>query len=38
MTSVADDTLQILAMVGSLRRGSYNRMLYDAAVELAPEA
>jgi chromate reductase, NAD(P)H dehydrogenase (quinone) len=37
MTSVADDTLQILAMVGSLRRGSYNRMLYDAAVELAPE-
>ena len=32
MTSVADDTLQILALVGSLRRGSYNRMLYDAAV------
>ena len=36
MTSVADDTLRILAMVGSLRRGSYNRMLYDAAVSVAP--
>ena len=32
MTSQADDTLHILALVGSLRRGSYNRMLYDAAV------
>lgn len=36
MTSLADDDLHILAMVGSLRRGSYNRMLYEAAVELAP--
>ena len=36
MTSQPDDTLHILALVGSLRRGSYNRMLYDAAVSLAP--
>lgn len=36
MTSGSDDTVRILAMVGSLRRGSYNRMLYEAAVELAP--
>lgn len=36
MTSGADDTLRILAMVGSLRRGSYNRLLYEAAVQLAP--
>jgi chromate reductase len=36
MTSGSDDTLRILAMVGSLRRGSYNRMLYEAAVELSP--
>jgi chromate reductase len=37
MTSPADGTLHILAMVGSLRAGSFNRMLYEAAVELAPE-
>jgi chromate reductase len=36
MTSGSDDTVRILAMVGSLRRGSYNRLLYEAAVELAP--
>jgi len=36
VTSGSDDVLRILAMVGSLRRGSYNRMLYEAAVELAP--
>jgi chromate reductase len=35
MTS-GSDTLHILALVGSLRRGSYNRLLYDTAVELAP--
>jgi chromate reductase len=28
--------LHIFALVGSLRRGSYNRMLYEAAVSLAP--
>jgi len=36
MTSGSDDAVRILAMVGSLRRGSYNRLLYEAAVELAP--
>ena len=36
MTTGHDDTLQILALLGSLRRGSYNRMLFEAAVELAP--
>ena len=36
MTTAPDDTLHILAMVGSLRRGSYNRLLYEAAVELSP--
>ncbi len=36
MASNGGDTLHILAMVGSLRRGSYNRMLYDTAVSLAP--
>ena len=36
MTSGSDDSVHILAMVGSLRRGSYNRLLYEAAVELAP--
>ena len=36
MTSGSDDTVRILALVGSLRRGSYNRLLYEAAVELAP--
>ena len=36
MTRQTDDTLHILALVGSLRRGSYNRMLYGAAVSLAP--
>jgi len=35
MTS-GSDTLDILALVGSLRRGSYNRLLYETAVELAP--
>jgi chromate reductase, NAD(P)H dehydrogenase (quinone) len=30
------DTLRVLALVGSLRRGSYNRMLYKAAVDLSP--
>jgi chromate reductase len=30
------DTLHILALVGSLRRGSFNRLLYEAAVELSP--
>jgi chromate reductase, NAD(P)H dehydrogenase (quinone) len=28
--------LRILAMLGSLRSGSFNRMLYEAAVDLAP--
>jgi chromate reductase, NAD(P)H dehydrogenase (quinone) len=32
----ADDTLHILGLVGSLRRDSYNRRLYEAAVSLAP--
>jgi chromate reductase len=36
MTSDADEALHILGLVGSLRRGSYNRLLYDAAVALAP--
>jgi chromate reductase len=36
MTREPHDNLHILALVGSLRRGSYNRMLYEAAVELAP--
>ena len=36
MTTGSDDTLHILAFVGSLRAGSYNRMLFDAAVALAP--
>ena len=35
MTS-APDSLHILALVGSLRRGSYNRLLYQTAVSLAP--
>lgn len=35
MTS-GSDTLHILALVGSLRRGSYNRLLYQTAVSLAP--
>jgi chromate reductase len=30
------DTLHILALVGSLRRGSFNRMLYETAVDLSP--
>jgi len=37
MTS-GSDTLYILALVGSLRRGSYNRLLYQTAVSLAPAA
>jgi chromate reductase len=36
MTGRPDDALHILAMVGSLRRGSYNRMLWETAVEVAP--
>lgn len=31
-------TIRILALVGSLRIGSYNRQLAEAAVKLAPEA
>ena len=38
MTTAPDDALRILAMVGSLRRASYNRLLYEAAVELSPTA
>ena len=30
------DTLHMLALVGSLRRGSYNRLLYRTAVSLSP--
>jgi chromate reductase len=30
------DTLHILTLVGSLRRGSYNRLLLETAVDLAP--
>ena len=30
------DTLRILALVGSLRRGSFNRLLFQTAVSLAP--
>ncbi len=36
MTAEAADTLHILALVGSLRRGSFNRLLYETAVALAP--
>jgi NAD(P)H-dependent FMN reductase len=36
MTGSPDDALHILALVGSLRRGSYNRMLWETAVEVAP--
>ena len=32
----ATDTLHVLVLLGSLRRGSYNRMTYAAATELAP--
>lgn len=35
MTEAAD-TLHVLALVGSLRRGSFNRLLYEAAVALSP--
>jgi chromate reductase, NAD(P)H dehydrogenase (quinone) len=35
VTEVAD-TLHILALVGSLRRGSFNRVLYETAVALSP--
>ena len=38
MTTGSAETLRILALVGSLRRGSYNRMLYETAVALAPES
>ncbi len=37
MTNDAD-TLHILALIGSLRRGSYNRLLYQTAVSLAPDS
>jgi chromate reductase len=30
------ETLRVLALVGSLRRGSFNRLLYRSAVSLAP--
>jgi chromate reductase len=36
MTTSRDETLHVLAVIGSLRRGSFNRMTCDAAVELAP--
>ena len=36
MTTAPNDALHILALLGSLRRGSYNRLLFEAAVELAP--
>jgi chromate reductase len=36
ITRGGDDALHILALVGSLRRGSYNRMLWETAVEVAP--
>ncbi len=31
------DTIRVLGIAGSLRRGSYNRALVRAAIELAPE-
>ncbi|HEX2190441.1 MAG TPA: NAD(P)H-dependent oxidoreductase [Longimicrobiaceae bacterium] len=31
------DPLRVLAIAGSLRRGSYNRLLLEAAAELAPD-
>jgi chromate reductase, NAD(P)H dehydrogenase (quinone) len=36
MTAETADTLHILALVGSLRRGSFNRVLYETAVDLSP--
>ena len=38
MTGRPDDALHVLAIVGSLRRGSYNRMLWETAVDVAPES
>ena len=35
-TGPDEDTLHILALVGSLRRGSFNRRLYETAVALSP--
>ena len=34
----ATETLHILALVGSLRRGSFNRLLYQTAIDLSPAA
>jgi chromate reductase, NAD(P)H dehydrogenase (quinone) len=34
---MASDTLQIVGIAGSLRRGSYNRGLIRAAIEMAPD-
>lgn len=38
MTTEATETVHVLVLLGSLRRGSYNRMTYAAALKLAPPA
>jgi chromate reductase, NAD(P)H dehydrogenase (quinone) len=38
MSSEPNSQRRVLGLAGSLRRGSYNRRLLDAAVELAPPA